>query len=435
MEATNGRVLYRVVKHALRSSNIQWKPNNKNAVLVWADTIRAEFFDQLRPYQVINRIPWTQTMCRKVPFALLLLRAARYFPDEYNFLPKTYILPNEIKELDIAVKKGEKTHIYKPDKGSLGQGIRIIQPKEPLVQFPHGLAIAQEYVDSYVIDDRKFDLRIYALIASLDPLTIYVFRNGVARFCTESVSERSKFSLLTNTAVNSKNPHAIPDKMTRMIVDVFGYIEKMGGDVEKLWNEIDKVIVLSVISGMNYLRKSTNEQCPGYGINRCFQIIGFDILLDKNLKPYILEINYRPSMKCNTDKAFELKEKMIMDAIKIAAPLEPLQELLGNTKYFTDPEEYRDFLSKNEDVICKVKELQKENEEKNGFEKIYPNPSYPKYDEILEKISMLPTNNTINNNSKEEGDLPLHLLNSPTKCINMHRLRAMFPERYKGEDL
>ena len=97
MEATNGRVLYKVVKYALRSSNIQWNPNNKNAVLVWADTIRAEFFDQLKPFQVINRIPWTQTMCRKVPFALLLQRAALYFPDEYNFLPKTYILPNQFE--------------------------------------------------------------------------------------------------------------------------------------------------------------------------------------------------------------------------------------------------------------------------------------------------------------------------------------------------
>ena len=136
-----------------------------------------------------------------------------------------------------------------------------------------------------------------------------------------------------------------------MIVDVFNYIKSTGGDIDKLWNDIDNVIVLSIISGINYLRKNANEQCPGYGINRCFQIIGFDILLDKNLKPYILEINYRPSLKCNTEKAFELKERMIKDSIKIAAPLEPLQNLLKKTKYYTDPEEYKAFLCENTQVI------------------------------------------------------------------------------------
>ena len=414
MEATNGRVLYKVVKYALRSSNIQWNPNNKNAVLVWADTIR-----QLKPFQVINRIPWTQTMCRKVPFALLLQRAALYFPDEYNFLPKTYILPNQFEMFKEALKKHDRTHIYKPDKGSLGQGIKIIHPNDNSFGIPNGLAIAQEYVDSYVIDDRKFDLRIYALISSLDPLSIYVFRDGVARFCTESVSEDSKFSLLTNTAVNSKNPHAIPEKMTRMIVDVFNYIKSTGGDIDKLWNDIDNVIVLSIISGINYLRKNANEQCPGYGINRCFQIIGFDILLDKNLKPYILEINYRPSLKCNTEKAFELKERMIKDSIKIAAPLEPLQNLLKKTKYYTDPEEYKAFLCENTQVINEVKELREQNEKSNGFEKIYPNPSNTKYDEILEKISSLPTD------VSEEKGLPLYYLKNTPKFVNQHRFKRI----------
>jgi hypothetical protein len=59
----------------------------------------------------------------------------------------------------------------------MGQGIRIIHPGEPYTP-NDDLAVAQEYVDSYLMDGRKFDLRIYVLVGSVEPLTIYVFRDG-----------------------------------------------------------------------------------------------------------------------------------------------------------------------------------------------------------------------------------------------------------------
>lgn len=39
----------------------------------------------------------------------------------------------------------------------------------------------------------------------------------------------------------------------------------------------------------------------------CFEILGFDILIDQNLKPYILEVNHAPSL--NSDTKYDIKNK------------------------------------------------------------------------------------------------------------------------------
>ncbi|KAH0795456.1 Tubulin-tyrosine ligase family protein [Histomonas meleagridis] len=406
MKAANGRVLYLVVKQALRASGIQFEINNQNAVLIWCDTVKIEYFNQLLPWQVINRIPWSQTMCRKVPFVLLLQRAAHYFPDQLKFLPKSYVLPHDYASFQEALNLHDRTHIYKPDKGSLGHGITVIRPEDPQFYVPDKLAVAQEYIDSFVIDDRKFDLRIYALVTSLHPLTIYIYRGGVARFCTESVSSTSKFSVLTNTSVNSKNPDAIPDKMTRMLTDVFDELQRMGHDIDKLWSSIDHAIVVSFLSAYSFLLKAESQQCPYHRYSRCFQIIGCDILLDKQLNPYILEINYRPSLKCNTQNSHDMKLGMLVDAIRIAAPLEPLQKLLDeNPDFPRDVNGFYQFIDENQNVIDEMENLKMQNEANNGFRKVFPNDNNKIWNEMYDKLKSLPTETT------EEFGLPLQILN------------------------
>jgi hypothetical protein len=45
--------------------------------------------------------------------------------------------------------------------------------------------IASEYIDNPLcIDDYKFDLRIYVAITSINPLRVYVYDEGLARFAT-----------------------------------------------------------------------------------------------------------------------------------------------------------------------------------------------------------------------------------------------------------
>ena len=46
--------------------------------------------------------------------------------------------------------------------------------------------MVQRYLHKpFLIDGLKFDMRIYVLLYGVDPLRIFVFKEGLARFATE----------------------------------------------------------------------------------------------------------------------------------------------------------------------------------------------------------------------------------------------------------
>lgn len=65
-----------------------------------------------------------------------------------------------------------------------------------------------------MIDGYKYDLRIYVLVTSYDPLKAYMFKEGLVRFATEKYSTnpknlKQKFVHLTNYSVNKKNENFV----------------------------------------------------------------------------------------------------------------------------------------------------------------------------------------------------------------------------------
>lgn len=75
-----------------------------------------------------------------------------------------------------------------------------------------GCVISKYVKNPLLINSLKFDLRIYVLTTCFDPLKIYVYSEGLARFATEAYSPDSKsnrYIHLTNYSVNKKSSNFV----------------------------------------------------------------------------------------------------------------------------------------------------------------------------------------------------------------------------------
>lgn len=75
-----------------------------------------------------------------------------------------------------------------------------------------------DYINKpHLIGGIKYDLRLYVLISSFDPLRIYMYNDGLVRFATEKYSLLhrdlcKRFVHLTNFSVNKKSPAFIKNR-------------------------------------------------------------------------------------------------------------------------------------------------------------------------------------------------------------------------------
>ncbi|CAF4931938.1 unnamed protein product [Rotaria sp. Silwood1] len=302
--------------------------------LLWNDSlISMDIVSALKPYQKVNHFPTMNEISRKDLLAANYDRLSSFVPQEYNFAPKTWILPKEYNlwysYASSEPKKDPFIYIVKPINAAMGQGISIhcdykqIQPMDNY--------IIQEYIrEPYLIDGFKFDLRIYALITSCDPLRVFIFNNGLVRMSSKKYkippNSKNKFNLsmhLTNYIPDENeldDDFDIDNGKTDSLEFLFKYLKNQNQDVNKLWKEIQNIVIKTIFLAEPHLLKTYQMCRPGVlptSESVCFELLGFDILIDKKLKPWILEVNRCPSFDVNRQIEFDIKIKLLYETFDL----------------------------------------------------------------------------------------------------------------------
>ena len=235
--------------------------------------------------------------------------------------------------------------IVKPPADSCGKGIRLVtepedvldsrlvivkwhDPSRASVEMPQQNLIVQKYISNpFLVNGLKFDLRLYVLLTSIDPIKLYLYDDGLVRFATKpfSIDEdnlNNKYIHLTNYAINKKSEEFVQNENPtefeghKWSVKTFRrYLESQGHDWTRLWRRIRDIVSKTIICGHAGLLESFQKDAQSdYS---CYKIFGIDIFLDERLKPWLLEFNSFPSL-CEAPLDRHVNEPMLAEAFNIA---------------------------------------------------------------------------------------------------------------------
>lgn len=214
----------------------------------------------------------------------------------------------------------------KPANSAQGKGISIIDDIND-VNVDELSVISRYVTNPLLINGHKFDLRIYVLVTCYEPLRVYIFQEGLARFASETytskINKNNKYMHLTNYSINKKNEKFIRNENCEQ--DDFGYkwslgafcrhLEQVGIDMNLLWSRSYDVIMKTILCGENYVQNAMKKN--GTHRTNCFEILGVDILIDSDLKPWLLEVNLSPSLACDSPLDMSIKSTLISDAFNL----------------------------------------------------------------------------------------------------------------------
>lgn len=130
----------------------------------------------------------------------------------------SWVLPEEYDQFhrDKEAEDPEQLYILKPSASSCGRGIKVVN-KKSIISKKDGFIASKYIMNPHIFNGFKYDLRVYVLVTSFDPLRVYIFNEGLVRFATEPYTNnpkdlKKKFVHLTNFSVNKKSENFVINK-------------------------------------------------------------------------------------------------------------------------------------------------------------------------------------------------------------------------------
>ncbi|MFN2361187.1 MAG: amylase [Marinobacter sp.] len=267
-----------------------------------------EFFRYVGPDRKINHIPGNNALTVKSRLYQSLLtlrdRVSRQdsghagLTDRLQFFPRVYSMPGDYHAFQQeALDEPSKRWILKPKNAARGKGIELV--KDPANVPMDSSWMVQEYIENpHTMHGRKYVLRLYVAVTSVEPLRVYLYRQGFAKLASAPYDEENAdnpYSYLTNPDVNALNLDAdVPVEF----VDLDRYrawLREQGHDDDALFAGVEDMVALTCLSAVESMRE--RSRVVGADTRGCYELLGIDCLVDNKLKPWVLECNLSPSLE------------------------------------------------------------------------------------------------------------------------------------------
>lgn len=319
-------------------------------ILMWTSSVTPELLRSMRLDQRVNHFPGSEHLGRKDNLCRHLSAMRLNFGCAYDIAPVGFVMP--LDALDWMAARSEEPHawwIWKPCNSRCGRNISIIGPSTP-TEDVEGLCRRRGVVQRYIanpllIDGFKFDLRVYVVVLSYEPLKIFLFDEGLVRLATQKYSADAdtlgvRTMHLTNYSVNKLSPDYESNMDSsggaggasgehggeqgaggggaskRSFCELREHFRQHNLDYDTLFDGVRDVIIKTLIAVQPQIRAAcacaaadaqharsgeAGDASAGAAVGaRCFELYGFDVMVDAALKPWLLEVNVFPSLRSDS---------------------------------------------------------------------------------------------------------------------------------------
>jgi hypothetical protein len=210
----------------------------------------------------------------------------KYYKTRPDYIPMTASFRRENIDTIQSLFEGTKKFILKPENSLSRRGVAIVRNHLELIQhlgnFPdYDAWIIQEYIDNPLLfNDKKFHFRVYVIyLQTSEYQAAYLGRKGFIYTANKQFRPDTIDNDVVLSGENAKeNVFYTPED----------FINKFGKNIwdNKIVPQFVKIARETIKSALEHL------QCPAVK-QKCFKILGYDILIDKDFKCYLAEINAR----------------------------------------------------------------------------------------------------------------------------------------------
>ena len=242
---------------------------------------------------------------------------------------------------------------------------------EPDYIYQSSKIIIQKYIEKpFLYKGRKCDIRIWVLISH--KMKVYIFKEGHLKASSVNYNKDDfdSFIHITNYSLQKYNKSfAKYEKGNEISFQTFQNFINENNPFnfrEEIFPKFTEIVKLTALSVKNKINMNNS--------NYCFEIFGYDFMMDEEKNVYLIEINTNPGLEISSDIIAELIPRMIDDALLLTVdelfPTEYSDECLNENKQYKSKfhvNGYKDEENMWEFVCDMKKNFDKEINNSNSF--------------------------------------------------------------------
>lgn len=261
--------------------------------VLWSHEYPFEIFSKkisnLKPHQKVNHFPGSGYITNKVFLATT----------NSPFIPMAFKIPTE-KQKFLDYSKAHPSKMWVQKKNT-HRGIQIKKTSD--LDLENEGSFVQLYIDNpFLIDGRKFDIGIYAVITSIDPLRVYIVDDdALFRFCPRNYYPFDPYNTKKYVVDDDYTPMWQMPSLLKYFTDMeysftesFNmYLRSKGLNYKKVWQDLKScVAAVALDKEQNFIQILHKYRSS----RNFFEMMRFDFVLDENLNVYLMEVNMSPNL-------------------------------------------------------------------------------------------------------------------------------------------